>query len=251
MINFFRNIRRSLLTDSRTKKYFKYAIGEILLIVIGILIALQLNNWNEIRKNRNSEQLLLSSLLIEMEENYEQLNKVMGYNSKSRSAAKRMIEIYNGNYIYKNHQELDSVLALLQWAWTYNPQMGTLNSIKNSGQFNSIQDEKLRSLISSFEDLSSDALEENNVLRNLIINEYVPLVSQYVSLNQRLEFLGENYALGKSKFEPDYEGLFKDRKLESLISYIHTWRIDEFDEGEQFKRKIEEFISTLNKEIKL
>ena len=50
MIKFFRNIRRSLLSEGKTSKYLKYAVGEIVLVVIGILIALQINNWNEHRK---------------------------------------------------------------------------------------------------------------------------------------------------------------------------------------------------------
>lgn len=51
MIKFFRKIRYSLMSENKTGKYFKYAIGEIVLVVIGILIALQINNWNESRKN--------------------------------------------------------------------------------------------------------------------------------------------------------------------------------------------------------
>lgn len=50
MIKFFRKIRKQLLTENRFSRYFVYAIGEIVLVVIGILIALQLNNWNEIRQ---------------------------------------------------------------------------------------------------------------------------------------------------------------------------------------------------------
>ena len=50
MIKFFRHIRKSLLSEGKTTKYFKYAIGEIVLVVIGILIALSINNWNETRK---------------------------------------------------------------------------------------------------------------------------------------------------------------------------------------------------------
>lgn len=55
MIKFFRNIRKNLLAQGKTTKYFKYAIGEIILVVIGILIALQINNWNEMRKSRVKE----------------------------------------------------------------------------------------------------------------------------------------------------------------------------------------------------
>ena len=58
MIKFFRHIRKNLLVENKTSKYFKYAIGEIILVVIGILIALQINNWNESRKSNQLEQAL-------------------------------------------------------------------------------------------------------------------------------------------------------------------------------------------------
>ncbi len=65
MIKFFRKIRRDLLSNGEVGKYFKYAIGEIVLVVIGILIALQINNWNEHRKERKKE----INILIEIVEN--------------------------------------------------------------------------------------------------------------------------------------------------------------------------------------
>ena len=52
MIKFFRKIRYNLMEQNKTGKYFKYAIGEIILVVIGILIALSINNWNEAKKAR-------------------------------------------------------------------------------------------------------------------------------------------------------------------------------------------------------
>jgi len=55
MIKFFRHIRQNLIMENKTSKYLKYAIGEIVLVVIGILIALQINNWNEARKTRIQE----------------------------------------------------------------------------------------------------------------------------------------------------------------------------------------------------
>lgn len=70
MIKFFRKIRYSLLETEKTGKYFKYAIGEIILVVIGILIALSINNWNETKKERKLETKVLNELLTSLENNY-------------------------------------------------------------------------------------------------------------------------------------------------------------------------------------
>ncbi|HAT67789.1 MAG TPA: hypothetical protein DCS66_24850, partial [Flavobacteriaceae bacterium] len=66
MIKFFRKIRQNLISQGKTAKYLKYAIGEIALVVIGILIALQINNWNETRKEKKVETVILSILLEDL-----------------------------------------------------------------------------------------------------------------------------------------------------------------------------------------
>jgi len=62
MIKLFRNIRKNLLKEGKTANYLKYAIGEIVLVVIGILLALQINNWNENRKLQKEELKLLHDI---------------------------------------------------------------------------------------------------------------------------------------------------------------------------------------------
>ncbi|MGZ0016360.1 DUF6090 family protein [Yeosuana sp. AK3] len=69
MIKFFRKIRRKLLSEGKTTNYLKYAIGEIVLVVIGILIALQINNWNENRKEKIQERKVLVELKKSLENN--------------------------------------------------------------------------------------------------------------------------------------------------------------------------------------
>ena len=66
MIKFFRNIRQSLIMENKTSKYLKYAIGEIVLVVIGILIALQINNWNQNRINKDYELKMLRELVEDL-----------------------------------------------------------------------------------------------------------------------------------------------------------------------------------------
>lgn len=66
MIKFFRHIRKTLISENKMGKYFKYAIGEIILVVIGILIALSINNWNETNKGRSKERKYLINLSKEI-----------------------------------------------------------------------------------------------------------------------------------------------------------------------------------------
>ena len=237
-----------MLSEDRYSVYLLYASGEIVLVVIGILFALQIDNWSENRRIRNAEQLLLGSLKQEISANQTRLDEAMLYHTKSREGAKQILEYFGGVSPIENYQEVDSLLALIQWAWTYDPSMGALNSIKMSGQLNSVRNAELRALITNYEDRINDATEEGKLIQNLIVDKFIPAVNQYISLNQRVKYLGEEYAIGSSPFSPDYEGLFKDRSLEGIISYIYIWRIEELKEEEQLKQMMVKFSSTLDEE---
>ena len=100
MIQFFRKIRRELLSKNLMGKYFKYAIGEILLVVIGILIALQINTWNVQRINQNKEQDLLLELkdeyigkLNELEQKVELRNMMIDLRTMKEDRFKNMADL--------------------------------------------------------------------------------------------------------------------------------------------------------------
>ena len=75
MIGFFRKIRKQLADDNKPLKYMRYAIGEIVLVVIGILIALQVNNWNEHQKVIKAEKEILKNLNQEFQSNKRELQR--------------------------------------------------------------------------------------------------------------------------------------------------------------------------------
>ena len=75
MVRIFSKLRKSLLKEGKTARYFKYALGEILLVVIGILLALQVNNWNEWRIERDEEQMVLRQLQDDYRANLAQLDQ--------------------------------------------------------------------------------------------------------------------------------------------------------------------------------
>lgn len=90
MIKFFKHIRKSLLMENKTSKYFKYAIGEIVLVVIGILIALQINNWNENKKIKKAVITTISLLKDEIQTNKGKINNVRNYHIMIRDTLQKI-----------------------------------------------------------------------------------------------------------------------------------------------------------------
>ena len=109
MIQFFRKIRNNLLTDhksplttGRFSKYLLYAIGEILLVMVGILLALQVNNWNEERKNRNLEKYYLARIIEDLQADIDEMNRVVDRGFGQVSSALQILSEMNvdvGKYV--------------------------------------------------------------------------------------------------------------------------------------------------------
>ena len=96
MINFFRKIRRKYADDNKPLKYARYAIGEILLVVIGILIALQVNNWNEEKKTRAVELNYLENIKSDLELNLVELKEFIVERQKSIKASDSILVMFEG-----------------------------------------------------------------------------------------------------------------------------------------------------------
>ena len=82
MIQFFRKNRRNLLAEGKTSKYLKYAIGEIVLVVVGILIALSINNWNEQQNLKRYEMIMLNEIRSSLQEDYARCRDVLSLLSR-------------------------------------------------------------------------------------------------------------------------------------------------------------------------
>jgi hypothetical protein len=85
MLRFFRQVRQRLLTDNKFSKYLLYAVGEILLVVIGILIAIQVDNWNQERENTEKVKAILFDVMVELKENIKETSRVMRFYEKKDS----------------------------------------------------------------------------------------------------------------------------------------------------------------------
>ena len=96
MIKFFRKIRYSLMETGKTGRYFKYAIGEIVLVVIGILIALSINNWNEQRKLKMNERDLYSRIILDLQVDEKKLENYITFYKDNQLLHKRIYQESQG-----------------------------------------------------------------------------------------------------------------------------------------------------------
>ena len=151
MLNFFKRIRQRLINNGNLKRYLIYAIGEILLVMIGILLALQVNNWNESLKTGRLEQTYLKQLKEEFNYNREELDEVMRINKKF---ADRALEISKHTGPDKPQLSEKEFVSLLVGATNlevqYRPSNGVLDEIINSGKLGIFSNQSLRTSLSSW-----------------------------------------------------------------------------------------------------
>ncbi|MBO0340602.1 DUF6090 family protein [Flagellimonas profundi] len=152
MIKLFRNIRKQLLNEGKTSKYLKYAIGEIVLVVIGILIALQINNWNENRKNNLLEQQLLKALLTEFETNLANLDRVIKFNDSNIKNSVSLGRFTGPSLSDFNEKELSELMVgIFKIEPRFTPSQGTVMEVINSGKLSVLSDAKLRKALSDWQ----------------------------------------------------------------------------------------------------
>ena len=160
MIKFYRKIRYELMEKNKTGKYLKYAIGEIILVMIGILLALQVNNWNQQRIAAEKEELLLKELHDEFVNNKKQLEDVVSVHQMSIDACNKIIRTFPIDLKLVNLDSLQGHMLKSSTHYTFNPSQGVINSLVNTSSFELISNDSLRRTIIAWSDVLSDYQEE-------------------------------------------------------------------------------------------
>jgi hypothetical protein len=133
-----------MIKENRTSKYLLYAIGEIVLVVIGILIALQVNNWNENRKLRNQEIIYLNNLKNDINAQIHMLDVYIDFEDIIIDQTKDIIKHYELNDGFNNMDSIFPKLHDLTVRWTFSNANTTLMQLLNSNQINIIQNSQLK-----------------------------------------------------------------------------------------------------------
>ncbi|MBX2826681.1 MAG: hypothetical protein KTR22_00865 [Flavobacteriaceae bacterium] len=175
-MNIFGKIRKKLLADHKVSKYLVYAIGEIILVVVGILIAIQINGWNQNRMNRSKETLILQELHEESKQNLAQFeSNKQGY-IQSLNACRIVLR----NVRKMDAKEaMDSVMRYgpsMFRGITFDPSNGVVESLINTGELQLIRNDSLRRYIATWKNVVTDFKEEEQNSRALWTNHIEPFI---------------------------------------------------------------------------
>tara|TARA_R110001632_G_scaffold43376_1_gene109880 strand:+ start:40275 stop:41072 length:798 start_codon:yes stop_codon:yes gene_type:complete len=260
MIKLFRKIRYDLMNQNKTTKpafaagrYFKYAIGEIVLVVIGILIALQINNWNEEKKQKIIEQKILKELLVDLEiskvdlENDILANKRILKNSETIK-----------NHIYLKKPNNDSIIGLFVSVANitqFTPRTSGYQNLQSLG-LNIISNDTLRKQITNvFErDFEYSKLEgrEFDKTENATI-ELNPFFNKHfiIEVNDDIEYNFKDFThkTPNVKFR-DYEALLKEKTLVLVIQKTIYDRLSKMKIYYQTIARIDTISSMIEEELK-
>ena len=223
MIKFFRHIRLRLLTqassdevrkamikENRVSKYLLYAIGEIILVIIGILFALQINNWNTERIAIKESKDFSVRLLSEVRANIAATETEILREKTQRSSTLAVLGMFNIDRSLLRSRDLDSLIYNLMGKNEIDLSLATLNEGLNTGKIPLMRSDSLRGLIYGFP-TTVQKVKDSEKVSNTDLNDFLsPFIYEHVN------FRAMDIAFSPYKDELGMTGFPEHNSLESL-----------------------------------
>ena len=204
------------METGKTAKYFKYALGEIILVMIGILLALQVNNWNQNRLEQNEEKEVIAKLHSDFKENKKILKEFLSEVNNQMNAQKTLMSLIGASKedLYKHN--LDSIFYVSFGASEMAFADNTIKNIMQSGKLNLLKNEKITDLLYKWNTLSEIRKTRMAKLDDWANDKLIPYLLPKISFKQM--DMTSNYPwAGISKVKPDYYPLFQEITFENYL----------------------------------
>jgi hypothetical protein len=215
-----------MMTENKLNLYVVYAIGEVVLVVIGILIALQIDNWNENQGIRNIEQQYLLALKEEFEYNKKELVRIMSLNEKYADAALEISD-YSGPGNPEITEKEFETLAMEAFSSEvhYNPNQGVLDEIISSGKLGIFSNDNLKFALSSWSAVLDKALWQERTHETLRV-QIVEMTRVHGNIRSMTYELGKGYHIKPTSFKRRNRQLLNSEEYENrVVAFILTGRI--------------------------
>lgn len=253
MFRFFRKIRTQLLHENKVTRYMLYALGEIILIVIGILIAITIDNRNEERKIRRMEQVYLVGLQSEFELSRAKLQTLIEVNRNVYEDAKEIADLISSK---ENPDELHLSQLLfnaLSYEQAYNPNNSLLNEVINTGYLKNISNADLRKELSSWESQIQSIHRQEATLREQrekVLDIFRKEEGSMRTVLEQANIAEEQMGLEKTQHPSSNLVVLKSREFENnLLPYILTGMLTETTHYKPLLEKINRILELIDSEI--
>ena len=209
----------------RAGKYLKYAIGEIVLVVIGILIALSINNWNQERILRNEEQTIVKSIYNEYLQNKTIIQKHIEEAAFCEGALRRLMHLVGKDEEYLKKQNVDSLLFYAFDAPIFRPSENTISGLIQSGRLELLQNQELVDLIYEWGRTMRALNDRAARITRKIDNDITPYFSKKYALKD-IDAYGPLNWKEKTNLEMDKLQIFKEIEFENIMDDFLYWVVD-------------------------
>tara|TARA_R110002126_G_scaffold35949_1_gene109886 strand:+ start:2382 stop:3143 length:762 start_codon:yes stop_codon:yes gene_type:complete len=246
----FRKIRQKMLTNNKFSKYLIYAIGEIVLVVIGILIAFQVNSWNENRKENIEERAILESLDENLILAKQQSEALIAEEEALKKLLILILGIDSGKAAKDRIAITDSIFKSAVWDLQSNqPTFNTYSNLKNTNKLSLIRNKNINEKFTNLEfklnklnDLLEDRLSVHQIrIDDILENDinFIPLVKSNIpSINI------------SNESENDYRQLLEVKRIRNLLGMKLTFTQDIIDYRKNLDEEITEILLLIEAELK-
>lgn len=253
MIKFLRNIKRQSLAEHKVTRYLLYAAGEIFLVVAGILIALQINNQNDLRKDRVREIHYLANIKTDLGINLTEMDRYLEIRTECIAAASRILEHFEGKPITDYSAFNADGVLIYSWQkfWQNN---NTFQELVNSGNLALISNDAIKKKLLDIESLYKKMKSEEDHFRfdteTLIYEPLYELMDLNPLVND-FEFRVSNGKSGKDMAlsAEHFSGYLKNTKLKNGFAMTVLEFTTMNGQMREMKRMTEELVTLINGEI--
>ncbi|WP_455170470.1 DUF6090 family protein [Aegicerativicinus sediminis] len=232
MIKLFRNMRKGLISDKNFGRYLLYAFGEIVLVVIGILIALSINNWNENRKRKNKEIYYLNSVKTSIDLSQKEFNRVINDAEEIHSSADTLIVLLATNSTNKlRNKTLDSLMYNSGNYSIMSLNDAGIKEILNTGSLDIIQDEGIRIILASWDERIHEIRKFENETENLARN-YDKYIMDFIDLSRFFTDSLQGIVIPDKRNDLISDPVFRNHL--GKISFAHAKMHNMYTEEKQF-----------------
>jgi hypothetical protein len=225
MIKFFRKIRQRLLTENKFGKYLTYAIGEIVLVVIGILIALSINNWNQERIQKLEEQSIVKNIHTEYLQNKAIIKRRIEESELCEAALRQLMNNIGKDEDYLKKQNVDSLLFYAFDPPIFRPSENTISGLIQSGRLELLQNQELVNLIYNWGRTMKALTDRTTRFTAKLDNEIFPYLSKKYPFKD-MDAYGLLNWKEKSNLKVDKLQIFKEIEFENNTDEFLYWIAD-------------------------